>query len=64
MVDLAERLQTIEGQVNDVKALLQQMQKSSGAAQSPPGFPRPPRTRRPPHPRPESGYERVGGVRP
>jgi hypothetical protein len=48
MVDLAERLQTIEGQVNDIKALLQHMQKSSGAPHSPPGVPRPPRTRRPP----------------
>ena len=50
MVDLAERLQTIEGQVNDIKVLLQQMQKSSAAPQSPPGVPRPPRTRRPPSP--------------
>lgn len=48
IVDLAERLQTIEGQVNDIKALLQQLMKDSGAPQSPPDVPRLPRTRRPP----------------
>jgi SMC interacting uncharacterized protein involved in chromosome segregation len=51
MVGIAERLQTIETQLNDVKMLLQQMQRSAGvpeASQS--GVPRPPRTKRPPEP--------------
>ena len=51
MVGVAERLQTIENQLNDVKALLRQMQINSGVQQaSQPGVPRPPRTKRPPGP--------------
>jgi hypothetical protein len=51
VVGIAERLQTIESQLNDVKALLQQMQKNSDIPQaSQPGVPRPPRTKRPPEP--------------
>ena len=51
IVGIAERLQTIENQLNDVKALLQQMQNNSGTPQEgPPAVPRPPRTRRPPEP--------------
>jgi SMC interacting uncharacterized protein involved in chromosome segregation len=48
MVGMAERLQSIEGQLNEIKAVLHQMQ---GNASNPSAFsatPRPPRTRRPP----------------
>jgi SMC interacting uncharacterized protein involved in chromosome segregation len=48
MVGMAERLQSIEGQLNEIKATLQQMQ---GAASGSGGYsqaPRPPRTKRPP----------------
>jgi hypothetical protein len=58
MVSMAERLQSIEGQLNEIKALLYQAQQSSGApaggpAAAPPAGapappPRPPRTKRPP----------------
>ena len=48
MVGIAERLQTIEGQLNDIKLLLQEMQKQTGTARSAAGPARPPRTRRPP----------------
>lgn len=48
MVGMAERLQSIEGQLNEIKAMLHQMQgggnTSSGSSQTP----RPPRTKRPP----------------
>jgi SMC interacting uncharacterized protein involved in chromosome segregation len=51
MVGMAERLQSIEGQLNEIKVMLQQMQRNSGSAQSgSTGVPRPPRTRRPPSP--------------
>lgn len=57
MVGIAERLQTIENQLNEVKALLQQMQKNSDVPEaSPPGVLRPPRTKRPPQP---SSGERI-----
>ena len=49
MVGMAERLQSIEGQLNEIKALLHQLHSSSGTTED--GFagtPRPPRTRRPP----------------
>src|SRR6266480_1644532 len=49
MVSMAERLQSIEGQLNEIKVLLQQMGRSSGVAER--GYsapPRPPRTKRPP----------------
>ncbi len=49
MVGMAERLQGIEGQLNEIKALLRQMQNNAGAAGG--GFPpapKPPRTKRPP----------------
>jgi SMC interacting uncharacterized protein involved in chromosome segregation len=48
MVGMAERLQNIESQLNEIKAMLQQM----NAAAAPAGFgaPRPPRTKRPPPP--------------
>src|SRR6185312_1262436 len=49
MVGMAERLQSIEGQLNEIKALLQQVHNTSGAPEG--GYaaaPRPPRTKRPP----------------
>jgi hypothetical protein len=49
MVGMAERLQSIEGQLNEIKAVLHQMQRDSGTGESgSAGAPRPPRTRRPP----------------
>src|SRR5438128_11628959 len=47
MVSMAERLQSIEGQLNEIKAMLHQLQTSSGAADNY-AAPRPPRTKRPP----------------
>ncbi|WP_298256004.1 poly(R)-hydroxyalkanoic acid synthase subunit PhaE [Bradyrhizobium sp.] len=47
MVGMAERLQSIEGQLNEIKAMLHQMRGASASASS--GYaPRPPRTKRPP----------------
>jgi hypothetical protein len=55
MVGMAERLQSIEGQLNEIKATLHQMQTSFGAPQAAPaGVPKPPRTKKPP----SSGGER------
>lgn len=49
MVGMAERLQSIEGQLNEIKAMLQQVQgATSGASGGYSQAPRPPRTRRPP----------------
>src|SRR6201995_2899079 len=49
MVGMAERLQSIEGQLNEIKALLQQVHGTSKASESGyAGAPKPPRTRRPP----------------
>jgi hypothetical protein len=48
MVGIAERLQTIEGQLNDIKLLLREMQKQTDVARPVAGFAKPPRTRRPP----------------
>jgi SMC interacting uncharacterized protein involved in chromosome segregation len=49
MVSMAERLQSIEGQLNEIKALLHQVQNNPVApAGGYPAAPRPPRTRRPP----------------
>jgi hypothetical protein len=51
MVGMAERLQSIEGQLNDIKTLLLQMNGISGMTKdSLAAAPRPPRTRRPPSP--------------
>jgi SMC interacting uncharacterized protein involved in chromosome segregation len=47
MVGMAERLQTIESQLNEIKALLSQM-KPGGPGSGAPAAPRPPRTKRPP----------------
>jgi SMC interacting uncharacterized protein involved in chromosome segregation len=53
MVGMAERLQSIEGQLNEIKALLLQVSQNSNAPGSGyPAAPKPPRTRRPP---PEGG---------
>jgi hypothetical protein len=48
MVGMAERLQTIEGQLNEIKALLHQVSNSPGATGGHAAAPKPPRTRRPP----------------
>ena len=48
MVSMAERLQSIEGQLNEVKAMLHQLQDTSGAPERHSAAPRPPRTKRPP----------------
>ncbi len=48
MVGMAERLQSIEGQLNEIKAMLYQMQGNTGSGS--PATPRPPRTKGPPPP--------------
>ena len=49
MVGMAERIQSIEGQLNEIKTMLQQMQRASGNIPNDyTGAPRPPRTKRPP----------------
>ena len=49
MVDMAERLQSIEGQLAEIKALLHQVHDNSGAPdRGYPSAPKPPRTKRPP----------------
>ncbi len=49
MVGMAERLQSIEGQLNEIKAMLHQMQgASAGTSGGHSQTPRPPRTKRPP----------------
>ena len=50
MVGMAERLQSIEGQLNEIKAMLHQINAASGDASGLAGTPRPPRTKRPPSP--------------
>ena len=47
MIGMAERLQNIESQLNEIKVMLQQM-NASNAASGYVGAPRPPRTKRPP----------------
>lgn len=54
MAGIAERLQSIEGQLGEIKSMLSQMSANS-AAQQPGAAPRPPRTKRPP---PEGGGQR------
>jgi SMC interacting uncharacterized protein involved in chromosome segregation len=55
MVGIAERLQSMEGQLNEIKALLHQMQLAPSPTESAQTrAPRPPRTKRPP----SSGGER------
>jgi SMC interacting uncharacterized protein involved in chromosome segregation len=49
MVNMAERLQSIEGQLNEIKALLHQVHgNTTGPTRG--STPRPPRTKRPPQP--------------
>jgi len=49
MASMAERLQGIEGQLNEIKALLHQVHGNSAAPEAgSPAAPRPPRTKRPP----------------
>jgi hypothetical protein len=49
LVGMAERLQSIEGQLNEIKALLHQMNRDNAPAEGGyAGTPRPPRTKRPP----------------
>jgi hypothetical protein len=49
MVGMAERLQSIEGQLHEIKALLYQMNKHADASEGGiAGASRPPRTKRPP----------------
>ena len=51
MVSMAERLQSIEGQLNEIKALLYQVHQNSSAPKGEPAAaPKPPRTKRPPPP--------------
>jgi SMC interacting uncharacterized protein involved in chromosome segregation len=48
MVGMAERLQSIEGQLNEIKAMLHQVHHNSLSQDGGLGAPRPPRTKRPP----------------
>src|SRR5437868_3299477 len=49
MVSMGERLQSIEGQLNEIRALLHQVHRDSNTPEDGhPAAPRPPRTRRPP----------------
>ena len=49
LVGMAERLQSMEGQLNEIKAMLVQMSRNNGARDDGYGAtPRPPRTKRPP----------------
>ena len=49
MVGMAERLQSMEGQLNEIRAMLQQIRRASGINDDgSSSAPRPPRTKRPP----------------
>ena len=48
MIGMAERLQSIEGQLNEIKAMLNQMGKASGVPVGGSSAQMPPRTKRPP----------------
>ena len=51
MVSMAERLQSIEGQLNEIKAMLNAINSNAAASTgSYAGAPKPPRTKRPPAP--------------
>ncbi len=55
MVGMAERLQSMENQLNEIRTILHQMQRDSGINDTgSSGAPRPPRTKRPPTPGGES----------
>lgn len=55
LVGIAERLQTIEAQLSDIKLVLQEIQKQTGAPRPMSAPARPPRTRKPPAAPPSSG---------
>jgi SMC interacting uncharacterized protein involved in chromosome segregation len=56
MVSMTERLQSIEGQLNEIRALLHQIHNNPVApAGGPAAAPRPPRTKRPP---PQGGEQK------
>jgi type III secretory pathway lipoprotein EscJ len=60
MVDMAERLQSIEGHLNDIKTLLQQMNAVNGMTRDSVAVAlKPPRTKRPPQPAAELKPPRV-----
>ncbi|MCK1544057.1 hypothetical protein IVA87_15465 [Bradyrhizobium sp. 147] len=48
VMGLAERLQSIEAQIGEMRSMLSQMAANSGISQGGDGAPRPPRTKRPP----------------
>ena len=48
VVSMGERLASIEGQLNEIKALLHQVHNNSAAPDGGYGAPKPPRTKRPP----------------
>jgi hypothetical protein len=48
MIGMAERLQSIEGQLNEIKAMLHQVHNNSAAPEGGYGTPKPPRTKLPP----------------
>jgi hypothetical protein len=50
LVGMAERLQSIEGQLSEIKALLLEMNRNNSGAEKggPEAAPRPPRTKKPP----------------
>ncbi|MCP3471241.1 hypothetical protein NLM33_12970 [Bradyrhizobium sp. CCGUVB1N3] len=54
MTGIAERLQSIEGQLGEIRSMLTQMSAGSGVSQAG-AAPRPPRTKRPP---PEGGEQK------
>lgn len=54
MVGMAERIQAIEGQLNEIKAMLHQVHHNSLSQDGGLGAPRPPRTKTPP---PEGGQK-------
>jgi hypothetical protein len=50
MIGMAERLQAIEGQLNEIKVLLQRQNNSPAPGGEPASAPRPARTKKPPQP--------------
>jgi hypothetical protein len=48
LTNFGERLQAIEGQLNEITALLRQVHNNTGAPDGASATPKPPRTRRPP----------------
>ena len=50
MVGMAERLQSIEAQLNEIKVMLRQLNAGAASQGGIAGAPRPPRTKRPPQP--------------